>query len=58
MGKYIDKDEVVAEIEKRIKKIKNLHFDTVTSYAGEISGLERLLSFLDTLETKEGGLKK
>lgn len=50
MGKYIDKDEVVAEIEKRIKKLKNLHFDTVTSYAREISCLERLLSFIDTLK--------
>lgn len=49
----IDKTAVIAEIEKRIKKLKNLHFDTVTGYAGEISGLERLLSFLDTLEMKE-----
>ena len=53
MGQYIEKSELVKEIEKRIKKLKDLHFDTVTGYAGEISGLERLLSFLDTLETKE-----
>lgn len=53
MAQYIDKDAVVKELEKRIKKLKDIHFDTVTSYAREISGLERLLSFLDTLETKE-----
>ena len=54
MGRqYIDKSELVKEIEKRIKKLKDLHFDTVTGYAGEISGLERLLSLLNTLETKE-----
>jgi hypothetical protein len=58
MGKYIDKDEVVAEIEKRIKKLKNLHFDTVTSYAREISCLERLLSFIDTLEVKDLNIEK
>lgn len=49
---YIDKAEVVAEIERRIKGLKDCHADTVAGYAGEISGLERLLSFLDTLEVK------
>ena len=49
----IDKDALVAEIEKRIKGLKDCHADTVAGYAGEISGLERLLSFLDTLEVKE-----
>ena len=50
--KLIDKDKVVAEIKKRIKGLKDCHADTIPGYAGEISGLERLLSFLDTLETK------
>lgn len=51
--KLIDKDKVVAEIKKRIKGLKDCHADTVAGYAGEISGLERLLSFLDTLEVKD-----
>lgn len=50
--KLIHKDILVAEIEKRIKGLKHCHADTVAGYAGEISGLERLLSFLDTLEVK------
>lgn len=53
MAKYIDKATVVAEIERRIKGLKDCHADTVAGYAGEISGLERLLSFLNTLEVKE-----
>ena len=53
MAKYIDKSALVAEIEKRIKGLKDCHADTVAGYAGEISGLERLLSFLNTLEVKE-----
>jgi len=55
---YIKKSEVVAEIEKRIKGLKDCRADRVAGYAGEISGLERLLSFLDTLETKEEILDK
>ena len=54
----IDKGAVVAEIEKRIKGLKNCHADTVEGYAGEISGLKRLLSFLGTLEVKEVDLEK
>lgn len=49
----IDKSALVAEIKKRIKGLKDCHADTVAGYAGEISGLERLLSFIDTLEAKE-----
>lgn len=49
----IDKSALVAEIKKRIKGLKDCHADTVAGYAGEISGLERLLSFIDTIETKE-----
>lgn len=55
---YIKKSEVVAEIEKRIKGLKDCRADRVAGYAGEISGLERLLSFLNTLETKEVNLEK
>ena len=52
MTQYISKSALVAEMEKRIKGLKDCHADTIPGYAGEISGLERLLSFLDTLETK------
>jgi len=51
--KLIDKDKVAAEIERRIKGLKECHADTVPGYVGEISGLERLLSFIDTLEVQE-----
>lgn len=53
MKQYIDKSAVVAEIERRRKGLNACHADRVAGYAGEISGLERLLSFLDTLEVKE-----
>ena len=53
MKQYIDKAALVAEIEIRIKGLNACHADRVAGYAGEISGLERLLSFLDTLEVKE-----
>ena len=53
MTQYINKAVLVAEIEKRIKGLNACHADRVAGYAGEISGLERLLSFLDTLEVKE-----
>ena len=53
MAQYIDKSELVAEIEKRINGLKDCHADTVAGYAGEISGLERLLSFINTLDVKD-----
>lgn len=51
--KLIDKDKIVAEIERRLKGLKDCHAERVAGYAGEISGLERLLSFIDSLEVKE-----
>lgn len=51
--KLIDKVTVVAEIERRLKGLEDCHADRIAGYAGEISGLKRLLSFLDTLEVKE-----
>ena len=53
MEQYIKKSALVAEIERRIKGLNACHADRVAGYAGEISGLERLLSFLNTLEVKE-----
>lgn len=56
MAHLIDKDRVVAEIEERIKRLKDCHADTIEGYAGEISGLRRLLSIIDTLEVKRVNL--
>lgn len=58
MKQLIDKGTLVAETERRIKGLKDCHADTVAGYAGEISGLERLLSFIDALETKEVDLEE
>lgn len=58
MTQHIDKAALVAEIDRRIKGLKDCHADTITCYAGEISGLKRLLSFLDTLEVKEVDLEE
>ncbi len=58
MKQYIEKSALVAEIERRIKGLKECHADTVAGYAGEISDLERLLFFINTLETKEVDLEK
>ena len=58
MTQYIDKDALVAEINNRIKGLKDCHADTVAGYAGEIAGLKRLLSVLDTLEVNEMDLGK
>lgn len=57
MKRLIDKSDLIAEIEKRIKGLKDCHADTVAGYAGEISGLERLLSFINTLEVKDVDLE-
>ena len=57
MAQYIDKSALVAEIERRINGLKDCHADTIEGYAGEISGLERLLSFINTLEVKEVDLE-
>lgn len=53
MKAYIDKTALIAEIERRLKGLEDCHADRIAGYAGEISGLKRLLSFIDTLEVKE-----
>ena len=58
MKQYIDKDALLAEIKRRLEALNACHADRVAGYAGEISGLKRLLSFLDTLEVKEVDLEK
>lgn len=56
--KLIDKVTVVAEIERRLKGLEDCHADRIAGYAGEISGLKRILAFIDTLEVKEVDLDK
>ena len=53
MAQYIDKDTLVAEIERRIKFFIDCHIDNYEANAGEICGLKRLLDFINTLEVKE-----
>ena len=48
MGKYIDKDEVVAELKKRRSKNARNKLNLVASFEDNY-----LLSFLDTLKVKE-----
>ena len=57
MKQLIDKSAVIAEIYRRIKGLNACHADRVAGYAGEISGLERLLSFINTLETTDEDLE-
>lgn len=51
----IDKDKVVAEIERRIKTNKEcmLGLRNLDYYQGKVDALNDTLSFLDTLEVKE-----
>lgn len=55
MGKYIDKEKVIAELKRRIKSIPKDETDErlKSVYGNECFVLEGLLSFLDTLETKD-----
>jgi hypothetical protein len=57
----IDKDALVAEIERRIKEISKEFQESNTiqfSLLGKVNALENLLPFIDTLEVKEVDLKK
>ena len=49
--KLIDKDKVVAEIERRKKELIELSNDFANQWA--CGSLDNILSFLDTLEVKE-----
>lgn len=49
--KLIDKDALVAEIERRKKELIELSNDFVNQWA--CGSLDNILSFLDTLEVKE-----
>lgn len=61
MEQYINKDDIIAEINKRIKEIsKEFQESEYIQYTllGKINALENLLPFLDTLEIKEVNLEK
>ena len=51
MAQYIDKDALVAEIERRISLYKGLSAYTVNP--NRIDEDEQILSFINTLEVKE-----
>ena len=62
MKQYIDKDALVAEIERRIKETKEKwelpnHLVTATGQ-GILMGYNNILSLLETLEVKEVNLEK
>ena len=61
MAQYIDKDALVAEIERQISAIDNYPKLTDTQIAvleGNKVVLTKLLSFLNTLEAKEADLTR
>lgn len=50
---YIDKADLVAEIEKRIEETKGMQPKFDQFWAGQISAFKGVLKILDTLEVKE-----
>ena len=60
MKQYIDKSAVVAEIEKRLSLLEGgtAHPEVMKRVEGVIKGYKSILSFLDTLETKEVDLEE
>lgn len=56
--KPIDKDKVVAEIEKRIKETESMRSMVDPFWEGQISAFDSVLKILDTIETEEVDLKK
>ena len=55
MKKYIDKDALIAEIEKELNTTKKYSTEYVN---GKKYALKKILSFIDTLEVKEVDLEK
>lgn len=53
MAQYINKDALVAEIEKRTKETESLPSTFDQFWAGQISAFKGVLKILDTLEVKE-----
>ena len=53
MAQYISKDDLVREIEKRIKETESMKPKFDQFWAGQISAFKGILKILDTLEVKE-----
>ena len=51
--KLIDKSALVAEIKKRIKETESMQSMVDPFWEGQLSGFDRVLKILDTLEVKE-----
>ena len=58
MALYIDKDFLVAEIERRIRELEPFRTEDNLRAHGAITGYYQVLSFIDTLEVKEVDLEK
>ena len=58
MTQYIDKDALVAELEKRIKETESMQPIFDQFWAGQISAFKGVLKILDTLEVKEVDFEK
>lgn len=56
MAHLIDKDALVAEIERRIKELEPFRTKDNFRAHGAISGYYQILSFINTLEVKEVNL--
>lgn len=58
MKQYINKADISAEIENRIKETESMQPKFDQFWAGQISAFDSVLKILDTLETKEVDLEK
>jgi hypothetical protein len=54
----IDKDKIVAEIEKRINETESMRSMVDPFWEGQISAFDSVLKILDTIEPEEVDLKK
>ena len=57
MAQYIDKEALVAEIERRIKETESMQPKFDQFWAGQISAFKGVLKILDTIDTKEVDLE-
>ena len=58
MKQYINKDALVAEIEKRIKETESMQPKFDQFWAGQISAFKGILKIINTPEVKEVDLEK
>lgn len=58
MKQYINKDDIAAKIENRIKETESMRSMVDPFWEGQISAFDSVLKILDTLETKEVDLEE